>query len=213
MNKLELIPPALTYPTASHFDRGAANRLIVLFPAEAGDYPSQSHRIWEIAKSSCLNVLIFSLCNDAYKESQLRRQMITMSAMISDSNICTDIRIEHGNDWIGQVKDIYRSGDCIACYAGHKVGVRRRFLHDLIRSKLEAPIYILSTDQPIKSSSPTLLLRASFWLGALAIIGGFFWLEVKIVQMPQDWAHNLLIYMYVFVEFVFLLLWNSIFTY
>jgi hypothetical protein len=212
MTKLDSIPPSLIYPTSSHFDRGPASRLIVLFPAQAGDYPSQSHRIWEIARSFGLNVLLLSLCSDSYEESQLRRQLIMMAAMISDSNICTDIRIEHGNDWVGQVKNIYRHGDLIACYAGQRVGLMQKLLHEVLRSQLEAPIYILSVDQPIKNSKPKLLSQISFWLGALAIIGGFLWLEVKIVQLPQDWALNLLIYLCVFVEVGLLLLWNSIFT-
>ena len=87
----------------------------------------------------------------------------------------------------------------------------RRALHEVLRSHLEAPIYILSADQPIKNSRSKRLLQAVFWLGSLAIIGAFLWLEVKIVQLPQDWAHNLLLYLCVFVEVGLLLLWNSIF--
>jgi hypothetical protein len=220
MTKLDSIPPPLTYSTASHFDpstgsgqrRGPANRLIILFPASAGDNPNQSHRIWEIARSAGLNVLLLSLCSDYYEESQLRRQLVSMAAMISDSNVCADIRIEHGNDWVGQVRNIYQPGDVIACYAGQRVGLRGRVLHDVLRSQLEAPIYILSVDQPIKNSRSKSLLQASFWSGALAIIGGFLWLEVKLVQLPQDWTHNLLLYLCVFVEIGLLVLWNSIFT-
>lgn len=219
MTRLDSIPPSLTYPTASHFDpstgsgqrRGPTSRLIILFPAQAGDSPNQSHRIWEIAKASGLNVLLLSLCDNYSEEAQLRRQLITMAAMINDSNICTDIRIEHGNDWVGLVKNIYQLGDVIACYAGQRVGLMRKLLHEALRSQLGAPIYILSPDQQIKNSGPKLLSRASFWLGSLAIISGFLWLEVKIVQLPQDWTHNLLLYVCVLVEIVILLLWNSIF--
>ena len=222
MTKLDLIPPSLIRPSTSHFDpstlhpvagqrRGPASRLIVLFTTSAGDDPGLPHRIWEFARSSGLNVLLFSLCDDYNEESQLRRKLVTMAAMISDSSICTDIRIEHGTDWVGSVKNIYRPGDVIACYAGQRVGLMRRALHEVLRSHLEAPIYILSADQPIKNSRSKRLLQAVFWLGSLAIIGAFLWLEVKIVQLPQDWAHNLLLYLCVFVEVGLLLLWNSIF--
>jgi len=212
MTKIDSIPPSLTYSTASQFDRGPDSRLIVLFPASAEDNPHLSHRIWEIARSSGLNVLLLSLCSDYYEESQLRRHLVMMAAIIGDGHICTDIRIEHGNDWVGQVKNIYQPGDVIACYAGQRVGLMRKLLHEALRSQLEAPIYILTADQPIKNSRPKSLLQASFWLGALAIIGGFLWLEVKIVQLPQDLAHNVFLYLCVFVEVGFLLLWNSIFT-
>jgi hypothetical protein len=212
MTKLDSIPPSLTQSIPSHFDRGATNRLIVLVPAEAGDYPSQSHRIWELARSSGLHVLILSLCNDAYEESQIRRQLIMMSAIIGDANICTDIRIEYGNDWVRWVKSIYKSGDVIACYAGQRVGLMQKLLHEVLQSQLEAPVFILSADRPINNSKPKLLSQISFWSGALAIMGGFLWLEMKMVQLPQDWAHNVLLYLCVVVEIGMLLLWNSIFT-
>ncbi len=212
MTKLDSIPPSLISTITSHFDRGPASRLIVLIPASAGDYPSQSHRIWEIARASGLNVLLLSLCSDLYEESPLRRQLVTMAAIIGDGHICTEIRIEHGNDWVGQVRNIYRPGDHIACYAGQRIGLRGRVLHEVLHSQLEAPIYVLSVDQPIKNSRPKLLSQVSFWLGSLAIIGGFLWWEVRLVHLSQDWAHNLLLYLFVFVEVGILWFWNSIFT-
>lgn len=211
MNKLDSTPPSLTYPSAPHFDRGPTNRLIVLFPAQAADSPNQSRRIWEIARSFGVNVLLLSLCDDYYEESQLRRQLIMMAAMIGDSHVCVDIKIDHGSDWLGSVKKIYRSGDVIACYAGQRVGLTQKPLHEILRLQWDATIYVLSEDQPIKNSKPKLLLQASYWLGALAIIGGFLWLEVELGQLPQDWAHNLLLYFCVLVEVGLLLLWNSIF--
>jgi hypothetical protein len=212
MTKLDSIHPSLTYPAAPHLNQGTTSRLIVLVPAQAGEHPNQSHRIWEIARSFGLNVLLLSLCNDYYEESQLRRYLVMMAALIGDGYICADIRIEPGNDWAGQVKNIYQPGDVIACFAGQRVGLMQKPLHEVLRTQLEATIYILSADQPIKNSRPKLLLQASFWLGALAIIGGFLWLEVQLVQLPQDWAHNLLLYFYVLVEVGLLLLWNSIFA-
>lgn len=212
MTKLDSTPPSLTYPIAPHFDRGPTNRLIVLFPAEAGDSPNQTHRIWEIARSSGLNVLILSLCNDVYAESQLRRQLITMAAMVGDAQICAEFQIDHGHDWVKQLKSIYRSGDVIACYAGQRVGLMQKPLHEVLRLQWDATIYVLSADRPIKNSKPKLLSQVSFWLGALAIVGGFLWLEVNIVQLPQDWAHNFLFYLCVFVEIGILWFWNSFFT-
>lgn len=212
MTKLDSTYTSVTEPTASHFSRGPANRLIVLVPAQAGDDPSQAHRIWEIAKSSGLSVLLLSLCDDPYEESQYRRQLITMAALIGDSHICADFKIEHGSDWLRSVKKIYRSGDVIACYAGQQVGLMQKPLHEALRLQWDATIYVLSVDQPIKNSSSKLVSQILFWVGALAIISGFLWLEVQLARLPQDWAHNLLIYLCVFVEIGILWFWNSIFT-
>jgi len=212
MTRLDFIPPSLTYPSVPHFERGPTNRLIVLFPAQAADSPNQSRRIWEIATSFGLSVLLLSLCDDYYEESQLRRQLITMAALVGDSHICADIRIDHGSDWLGSVRKIYRPGDVIACYAGQRVGLMQKPLHEILRLQWDATIYVLSADEPIKNSKPKFISQVAFWLGALAIVGSFLWLEVNMVQLPQDWAHNFLFYLCVFVEIGILWFWNSFFT-
>jgi len=88
----------------------------------------------------------------------------------------------------------------------------RKALDEILRSSLNMPVYILADPQAVKHSKSTFLAQFSFWLGALAIIGGFFWGEARLVQLPQDWAHSALIYVCIFAEFAFLLLWNSLFT-
>ena len=211
MTKLDSTYTSVTEPATSHFNRGPTNRLIVLVPAQASDYPSQAHRIWEIAKSYGLSVLLLSLCDDPYEESQYRRQLIMMAAMISDSTVCTDIRIEHGKDWVRPVRSVSQPGDVIACYAGQRTGFMQRPLHEILQVQLAEPIYILSVDQPIKSARPRLLSKALFWMGSLIILAVFFGLEVKLTQLPQDWAYNLLFLLCVLVETGVLVLWNSIF--
>lgn len=212
MTKLDQIPPSLAYPTPSLFDRGPASRLIVLLPTWAGESPGLSHRIWEIARSEGLNVLLLGLYTDAMEELQLRRRLITMAASIKDTNISAEFMMECGDHWLGKVKDLYRPGDVVACYAAQRVGLRRRPLHDVLRSELEAPIYILSADQPIRNQRSSWYLQAAFWLGSLIIIGGFFWLEAKLVKLPQDWAHSSLLYIAVLIEIGVIWVWNSIFT-
>jgi hypothetical protein len=117
--------------------------------------------------------------------------------------------IEHGNDWVGQVKKIWQAGDILACYAGQKVGLMRKSLDQVLRSSLEAPIYILSDYNPARNPNSSFISRASSWLGSLSIIGGFLWAEVKIIQLPQDWAHTALLYFSVVVEIALIWAWNS----
>jgi len=211
MNKLDLSSPTFTLSPASQLDPNPGRRLIVLFPASEADTPDLVHRIWEIARSLHLNVLLFSLSNDLSEESQLRRKLITMAAVIKDPNVSTDIMIEHGNDWAGQVKKIWQAGDILACYAGQKVGLMRKPLDQILRSSLEAPIYILSDYQSAGNPTPAFISRASSWVGSLTLIGGFLWAEVKIVQLPRDWAHTALLYFCVVVEIALVWAWNSIF--
>jgi hypothetical protein len=199
-------------PPGSHSDRGPARRLIVLFPASEIDTPNLSHRIWEIAQSFQLNVLLLGLFNHFEEEAQLRRKMITMAAMIKDPNISAEIMIENGNDWVKQVRKVCETGDIVACYTGHRVGLMRKPLDQILRSSLDIPVYILAGTQTIKNSRPTFLSQLYSWSGSLALIGGFFWVEVKLVQLPQDWRHTALIYVCIFMEIPLILMWNSLFS-
>lgn len=212
MNKVDVSSSTFALSPASRADLRPAPRLIVLFPASETDTPDLEHRIWEIARSLNLNVLFLSLTTDYAEEAQLRRKLITMAAVIKDPNVSTDILIEHGNDWVRQVRKIWQAGDVVACYAGQKVGFMRKPLDQILRSDLEATIYILSDYQPSANPNSTFISQAASWLGSLAIIGGFLWAEVWIVHLPQDWAHTALIYVCVLVEFALIYLWNSLFA-
>jgi hypothetical protein len=212
MNELDVSPPALKVSTASHSDLNPGRRLIVLFPASEPNTPNLTQRIWEIAQSLNLNVLILSLSNDFAEESQLRRKLIGMAAIIKDPKVSTDIMIGHGNDWVKQVAKIWHEGDILACYSGYKVGFMRKPLDQILSSSLKAPIYILSDYHPTTNPNSTFISRIMPWLGSFAILGSFLWGEVKIVQLPQDWAHTALIYVCIFVEAALIYFWNSLFT-
>jgi len=221
MKKLGVSPHIFTLSPTSQLDSSTRSasaqrpepgcRLIVLFPASEADTPELEHRIWEIARSLHLNVLLLSLTSDYDEEAQLRRKLITMAAVIKDPNVSTEIMIEHGHDWVRQVRKVWRAGDIVACYAGQKVGLMRKPLDQILRSSLEATIYILSDYQPVRNPKRTFLSQLFFWLGSLGIIGGFFWVEVEIVQLPQNWTHTSLLYLGIFLEIGLLWVWNSIF--
>ena len=212
MTKLDVSPPALTYSPATHSDPQPVRRLIVLFPASEPEPTNSAHRIWDIARTLQANVLLLSLSNDIEEESRLRRNLITLAALIKDPSVSTDIQIEHGYDWVGQVKKVWRTGDVVACYEGQKSGFLQKSLDQVLRSNLEAPIYLLSGYQPATNPNPSFWSQVAAWSGSLAIIGGFLWAEVKIGQLSQDWAHTSLIYICIFVELVLILLWNSLFS-
>ena len=222
MNKSDVSSSTFALSPASHANpaiRSAsaqrlepAPRLIVLFPASEPDSPELENRIWEIAHSLHLDVLLLSLTNDFDEELQLRRKLITMAAMIKDPNVETEIMLETGHDWIRQVRKIWRKGDIVACYANQKVGIMRETLDQILRSSLNMPVYILADARLLKKSKSNWLTQFFFWFGALITIGGFFWAEVKLMQLPEDWAHTALIYVCVLIEIGVLAFWNSLFA-
>jgi hypothetical protein len=202
----------MTDSLTSHPDIRSTCKLIVLFPASAPVSPDQANRIWEIARSKQVNVLLLGLTNDFGEESQLRRKLITMAAIIRYPGVSTDLKVEHGTDWVRQVKRIWQAGDIIACYEDQKLRFNHKSLDQVLRSKLNVPIYMLSGYEPTTNPNSIFWSRVAFWSGSLALIGVFLWAEQKVIELPQDWAHTLLIYLFIFVEFGLLWLWNSLFS-
>ena len=76
MQKLNVSSPTFTLSPTSRSDLSTglgqgvepAPRLIVLFPASKSDTPELERRIWEIARSLHLNVLLLSVTNDFDEE-------------------------------------------------------------------------------------------------------------------------------------------------
>jgi hypothetical protein len=101
------------------------------------------------------------------------------------------------------------AGDVIACYAGQRVGLMQKPLHEILRCSGMRRFMSFQRMSRSKIPNQSLYHKLHSWLGALAIVGSFLWLEVNMVQLPQDWAHNFLFYLCVFVEIGILWSWNS----
>jgi hypothetical protein len=202
----------MTISLTSYSALRPTRQLIVLFPASAPVSPDQANRIWEIARSKKANVTLLSLTNDYGEESQVRRKLITMAAIINYPGVSTDFKVEHGTDWVRQVKRIRQAGDIIACFEGHTVGFLHKSLDQVLKSKLDTPIYMLTGYQPTANPNSAFWSHIAFWSGSLTLIGSFLWAEVKIVELPQDWVHTLLMYLLGFTVFVGLWFWNSLFS-
>jgi len=188
-----------------------ARRLVVLIPDAESINTDLTRRIWELASPSGLRVLFLSLCSDGSEEPNLRRQLVTLAAAIQDTKVSTEIRIEFGNDWIEKVKTVWRPGDALVCFAEQQAGLRHRPLSQVLNSTFEAPVYILSgLHPPPRGSRSGFLSQLVSWAGSIGIILGFFWIQVKIDQLPKDWAHTTLLCLSVLVEIGLIWLWNSL---
>jgi hypothetical protein len=211
MNKLDSIPSALTSSPASPFDRGPARRLIVLVPESEADAVVAARKIRELAHALGGRVQCIGLCKDAIHEPSLRRQMVALSAMVRAENIPVESKIEFGRDWLEVVKSNWRQGDVIACFAGQRAGVSHKPLSQLLESNLKATVYVLSGLYQVERSRPGWIASAPGWIGSIGIIAGFFWAQVELTQLSQDWAHTALLYLSLFVEVGLIWAWNSLF--
>jgi hypothetical protein len=184
--------------------------LIVLVPPDS-DSSSYTRRICRLATETNSNIQLLGVCTDASQELALRRDLITVAALIRDVKVYVETSVEVGTDWVAAVKRSYHQGDMIVCIADQSVGFRRRPLSQLLESTFKAPIYILSDTKvhPLESSA---LSQVISWVGFVGIIIGFFFLQVKITQLPDDWFQTLLSILTIIPELGLILLWNSLFS-
>jgi hypothetical protein len=186
-------------------------RLIVLVPESELDTANTAQKVWELAHVFGGHVQFLGLCSDVQKEPTLRRQLVTLSAMVADGSKSIDTKIECGENWLSMVKGYWREGDEIVCFAEHRTGLMKKPLSQILEANLNATVYVLSGLYLPNSSRPNWLLGAMAWVGSIGILVGFFWLDVKIVQMPQDWVHTTLLYLSLFLEVGLIWVWNSLF--
>jgi hypothetical protein len=211
MNKLDSHSLAPSY-AIPHADPGPARRLLVLVPDPEADTANAAPRVWDLANSLGSSVQFIGLCRDEVQESSLRRKLITLAALMETSNILVESKIEFGNNWLDAVKNNWQAGDAIVCFAGQPSGQAHKPLGQLLESNLNAPVYVLDGLYPADLSRPNWLNTVLVWTGSIGIIAGFFGLQAKLIQMPGDWAHTVLLYLSIFVEVGAIWGWNSLFS-
>lgn len=217
MNKLNVHAPSFTNLSAVESDTSIhmvnlerSRRLIVLIPPDS-DCTSVTRRICKLAGEMNSDIQLLGLCKDPNQEMALRRELVTVSALIRDAKVFVEMKVEVGTNWLDAVKRNYQDGDMLVCLAERPFGIRRRPLSQILESTLQAPIYILSETKSTRSQS-NVLSQVIAWAGFIGIITVFFILQVKITQLPKDWFQTLLFILLLIPEFGLIWVWNSLFS-
>ena len=211
MDTIDPIPPSLTSFAASVSGPESIRRLIVLVPDLDWDYIPAIHRIWELAYAQPASVLLISLCRDFRQEFSLRRALATLSAMTQDGTISVETNVEVGMNWVDAVKRNYQTGDMVVCFAEQRAGLLQRPLSQVLESNLNIPLYILAGSY-LPKSQVNWSSEVIIWLGYIGILIGFCMLQVKIVQLPEDWFQKVLFIFSLIPEFWLIWVWNSQFN-
>lgn len=190
----------------------SAERLVVpLFDSDF-DIGQLAQRIYRLATPMGSKVLLVGISPDHLEEATIRRQLVTLAALIQDRSVFVDVLVLGGVSWMKKMEEVIWPGDMIVIQANEELSIKGRSINQQLASRFQAPIYILSSLKSARYKHAGLLSQLILWLGAVAIMAGFFWMQVKIDQLPTDWAHTTLLLVSVIVEFGLLLLWNSMFS-
>ncbi len=212
MNQHDVTPPTLTLSSASLRDPRPVRRLIVLVPESEADTALAARKIWELAHALESEVQFLGLSKDAAHEPSLRRQFVTLSALVGDDKISVKSKIEFGNNWLKIVKSEWHAGDVIVCFEGQRLGLAHKPLNQILESKFNSTVYVLASDRQEKETQrSSWIFNTLAWAGSIGIILGFFWVQARLTQLPQSWTEVTLLYISLFVEAGLLWAWNSLF--
>lgn len=202
---------SLISPTSESSIR-PARRLIVLVPDADLDYVAATRRVWELANNMGARIQFIGLCKDEKQESSLRRQLVIMTAMVQDGEVSAEAKVEFGNNWVNVVRSNWYAGDVIVCFAEQRAGFFQRPLSQILRANLDIPTYILSDLYPIGPSRPHGLFLIALWIGFVAILGGSFLFQIRIIALAQDWAQTTFLILSVIAELWLIWVWNKLFS-
>jgi hypothetical protein len=207
MNKLDI---KTHYTSFEINEPSPGSRLLVLVPAGGSAYITETRRIWELANASGMHIRFLGLCNDAAQAPSLRRELVTLSALIQFGRVTADVKIESGKNWLDVMKHNYKPGDMIVCFAGQNSGISHKPLSEILESNLKAPVYIISGSEPQKPKSKLLSQWVS-WVGSIGIVVGFGLLQISITQLPKIGSQNVLFILSILPEYWLIWVWNSLF--
>ena len=202
--------PGLISPV-SELDLESTRRLIVLVPDDDLDYAAATRRVWELAGELKAHILFIGLCKDPEQEPGLRRQLITMTAMVQDGNASAETCIETGTNWVTIVKRNYRPGDLVVCFAEQRAGFLQKPLSQILQSSLNIPVYIIS-EVFMETAGMNWRSQITLWTGYAGIVIAFCLLQVRIVQLPKDGFQSLLLLLSIIPEFWLIWVWNNLFS-
>lgn len=209
MNKLDSISTSLTLST---LNPEPANWLIVLVPGIEADLTAATQHIWELANAGSRRIRLIGLYENSVQELILRRQLAGMSAMVSSAGIYTETETISGNNWIEVVHTCAHDGDLIVCFAEQRVGPLKRSLSSILQSSLDVPIYILSSTYLQGNVRFNWWSQIFAWGGFIAILAGFFLLQIRIHNLMGGWGRSVLVLISVCLELWMVWVWNKLFS-
>jgi hypothetical protein len=201
---------ALTPSYSALSETRSTHRLVVPISSPDVDIPIIARRIWDLARALQADVKFIGLCTDPSQEPGIRRAIVTMTAMVKSTNVSADMEIILGKDWGKAVKSSCHRGDMVVCLDGQQTVALRKPMSQLLQAELNVPLFIFSSGKDQTSSRSNKKYQIVAWIGFVAIIIGFLLLQIKILQLPDDWTIILEI-VSTAIEFWLIWGWNSLF--
>lgn len=189
-------------------------RLLVLLPESLAGDAELAQKIHWMASREGKDVLYLVILDDQDHLLPVTREMTTMKA-VTESNLIHAGSIQVTSErWFSRLNEIRRPDDTILCHAEQMVNLgflKTMALADYLKNRLGVSAIILKGYyRPRRVVINGLMNTILFWLGALAILAGFTWLELQADSAFPGFAHNLVLAAILITEVGSVWLWSQI---
>jgi hypothetical protein len=186
----------------------AQHRLLVVV-RRVNEAALLARRIHEIASEHRADVLLIGAAADGAPETELRRHIATLAAFLQDAGTQVEVRIEQDWEWLDGVRFLLSEKDLVACCGPAGGTGAHPGLPDRLSSRLRRPIYVIEEPVGVEAHGPGSLRGASAWIGSLAVIAGFLWLQIRVSQAAPATAGTVLLFLTVPLEIALIWLCNA----
>lgn len=185
-------------------------KLIVLIPSGL-NLSVTSRQIWQLATVVNMPVLLLSLGRVPKDEPGVRRELVTIMALLRGERLAAEMKIEIGRTWIGIVRAHYQSGDLVVCPATCRTGVPKRFLVEILGPKMNITVCDLADLCP-QNKAPNEWGHILVWPGLFGLLAGFGILQFEIVRLTGGGFQSLLLILSTILEFWLFGVWSNLFS-
>ncbi|MFT3894370.1 MAG: hypothetical protein QM730_22285 [Anaerolineales bacterium] len=194
MFKIEEKPQAKNVPYLPHPGAELIHYLFVLVPSTEVDMTVLTRKVWEMANAGAFRIQFLGLCSDSVDEPAMRRVLVSMSSMMNYGSMTSEVKVISTNDWADSLKSRVHEGDMVVYWDAPTVSSKRNSLHRLLRENLNVPLYIVPGSAKPQVTRAVLGRQVMAWIGFLAIVIGFFFLQVRIYRPANNWTMPLALF-------------------
>jgi hypothetical protein len=184
--------------------------LVVVIPS-LGEAALLAGRIHDLARTRGMGVLLLGVASKLEAEDELRRRLALLAAFIRNMGVQVEVSVEPDADRLRGLRFALGEGDVLACCVDASGRGAGASWADLLSSELQRPVYVFEQSGYSGESTGGLLGRLAPWLGSLAILVGFLWLQFQVSQQGENLLDTALLVLSVPVEIALIWLCNSIF--
>jgi hypothetical protein len=159
------------------------SRLIVIMPESGFDLPSAHKRIWKLAVTEHLKVLLVHQPYRPEHEFRSRSQLTSLAASIRDWRVVVNTHIVFEKSIVRAVAQLIQPGDVIICFEDHFIPGfwSKERLADRLATRTNFPVYTLKGKLPQKNDQSLMTWREILiMVVSLAALIGFLALDVWI---------------------------------